>query len=142
MSGAVLSLMGAGGAASAVTINLSNQYLYGYNFGFTASAAYRLNSSGEAQQNINGGGYTTLENWCVPGSQAVNYECYASVVSGFLTAGSAATDTWLPLSSSRLWQVTQSVIGIKEAIINVGIRRAGDSTILASADIYLTAEYA
>jgi hypothetical protein len=136
MSGAVLSLLGTGGAGAAVTITLSAQFLYALTTG-TASAAFRLNTDGNAEYSENGGAYSVLEAWCVPAAQAVNYECYASLVSGLATG---TFDTWLALSSSRTWTVTQVTIGVSDAVINIGIRRAGDATILASADIYLTAE--
>jgi len=136
MSGAVLSLLGTGGAGAAVTITLSTQFLYALSTG-TASAAFRLNTNGNAEYSENGGAYSVLEAWCVPAAQAVNYECYASLVSGLATG---TFDTWLALSSSRTWTVTQVTIGVSDAVINIGIRRAGDATILASADIYLTAE--
>lgn len=141
MSGAVLSLIGAGGGASAVTITLSAQSIFAFNSFGTASAAYQLKSDGTANYSQNGGGYIFLENWCVPGAQATNYECYVTVVAGALSVGSAATDTWLALSSSRVWQVSRPTLGVNDAIINIGIRRAGTSTILASADITLEAEY-
>ena len=136
MSGAVLSLLGTGGAGAAVTITLSPQFLYAFTTG-TASAAFRLNTNGNAEYSENGGAYSVLEAWCVPAAQAVNYECYASLVSGLATG---TFDTWLALSSSRTWSVTRATIGVSDAVINIGIRRAGDATILASADIYLTAE--
>ena len=92
MTGAVLSLLGTagGGGGSAVTITVSPQFVDAYNAG-TASAAYQLNVSGTTNQSINGGAYSPLENWCVPSSEAGNYECYATLVSGVLDGGSAAT---------------------------------------------------
>lgn len=138
VSGAVLSLLGTGGGASAVTITLNSQYIYALNSFGTASADYRLNTNGNAEASENGGAYGVLEAWCIPAAQAINYECYASLVSGSLSSGTL--DTWLPLSSSRTWNVTQATLGFREAIINIGIRRVGTSTILASADITLTAE--
>jgi hypothetical protein len=140
MSGAFLTLLGAGGGASAVTINLSPQLFFAINFGAPASATYRLNSSGNAEYSENGGGYSVLEAWCIPAAQAANYECYATLVSGNLTSGTL--NTWLALSSSRSWNVTQSAPGVDSATINVGIRRVGTTTILASADIEMNAEYA
>ena len=139
MSGAVLSLLGtSGGAASAVTIRVDPAYIYGFNPGLTASAQYELNSGGGAFKSINGGASTLLYNWCVPAGQAANYEVYASLVSGSLSAGSSATDTWLALTSTRNWLVSTTTL--KYATINVGIRRVGTTTILASADINLEAE--
>lgn len=139
MSGALLTLLGAGGGASAVTINLSPQLFFAINFGAPASAAYQLNSNGNAEYSENGGAYGLLEAWCIPAAQAVNYECYATLVSGSLTSGTL--DTWLALSSSRSWSLAQNSPGVSRAVINVGIRRVSTTTILASADIEMNAEY-
>ena len=139
MSGALLTLLGAGGGASAVTINLSPQLFFAINFGAPASAAYQLNSSGNAEYSENGGAYGLLEAWCIPAAQAVNYECYATLVSGSLTSGTLGT--WLALSSSQSWSVVQNFLGTADAVINVGIRRVSTTTILASADIEMNAEY-
>ena len=141
MSGAILTLIGsAGGGGSAVTITLSPQTIFNLD-NAPVSVAYQLNSNGTANQSFNGGPYSLLENWCVPGAEAINYECYATPVVGTVDGGSAATGTWLPLSTTRFWSATQSTPGGKIVIINVGIRRAGQTTILASADIELSVEY-
>jgi hypothetical protein len=139
MSGAVLSLLGtSGGAASAVTITVDTAAIYGFNPGGTADAQYQLGTGGGAFEIVNSGVASLLYNWCVPASQTANYEVYASLVSGSLSGGSSATDTWLPMTSTRTWFV--STTSILSAELNVGIRRIGTTTILDSADIYLTAE--
>jgi hypothetical protein len=139
MSGAVLSFLGtSGGAASAVTITVNPATITGINISSTASAQYQLNSSGNAFEIVNGGLATLLYAWCVPAGQAANYEVYASLVSGSLSGGSSATDTWLALSTTRAWLV--STTSLLYATLNVGIRRVGTTTILASADIELAAE--
>ena len=139
MSGAVLSLLGtSGGVASAVTITVNPATITGINIGGTASAEYILGSSGNALESVNGGLATLLYAWCVPASQAANYEVYASLVSGSLSGGSSATDAWLALSSTQGWLVSTTTL--QYATLNVGIRRIGTTTILASADINLVAE--
>jgi hypothetical protein len=139
MSGAVLSLLGTSGdAASSVTITVNPASIFGFNPGSTADAQYQLSSGGVANEIVNSGLATRLYDWCVPASQASNYEVYATVVSGSLSGGSAATDTWLALSTTRTWFV--STTSVLSAELNVGIRRIGTTTILGSADIYLTAE--
>lgn len=140
MSGAVLSLLGTTGAggASSVTITVNSAAIFGFNPGGTASAEYILGSSGDALESVNGGLATLLYNWCIPASQAANYEVYATVVSGSLSGGSSATDAWLALSSTRGWLVSTTTVLYAE--LNVGIRRIGTTTILGSADIYLAAE--
>ena len=139
MSGAVLSLLGtSGGAASSVTITVDTAAIFGFNPGATADAQYQLSTGGVANQIVNSGLATRLYDWCVPASQTANYEVYASLVSGSLSGGSSATDTWLPMTSTRTWFV--STTSVLSAELNVGIRRIGTTTILDSADIYLTAE--
>jgi hypothetical protein len=139
MSGAVLTLLGSGGAASAVTIDLSPQLKFAINFGSPASAEYILNTNGNVEYSENGVAASVLEAWCIPAAQATNYESFATLVSGSLSGGTLGS--WLALSSTRSWEITQSSPGVTSAIFNVGIRRVGTTTILASADIELNAEY-
>ena len=143
MSGAVLNLMGASssGGASSTTITVASQYIEAYNSGANATATYQLNLNGNVYQKLNAGAYTLVPdgaNWCVPASQASNYECYATLSSGSGITGSAL-NTWLPLTATQEWIVTRSTVGVRDATINVGIRRIGDTAIVAN-DIYLYAE--
>jgi hypothetical protein len=140
MTGAVMSLLGTGGGggASAVTITVDTAYIFGFNPGSTADAQYQLGTGGGAFEIVNSGMASLLYNWCVPASQTANYEVYASLVTGSLSAGSSATDTWLAMTSTRTWLV--STTGVIYTILNVGIRRIGTTTILASADIILYAD--
>jgi len=139
MSGAVLSLLGTSGdAASSVTITVNPASIFGFNPGSTADAQYQLSSGGVANEIVNSGLATRLYDWCVPASQASNYEVYATIVSGSLSGGSAATDTWLALTSTRTWLVSTG--GVLYTELNVGIRRIGTTTILGSADITLYAD--
>lgn len=143
MSGAVLNLMGAsgGGGASSTTITVAAQYIEAYNTGASATATYRLNLNGSVYQKLNAGAYTLVPDgaaWCIPASQAANYECYATLSSGSGVTGSAF-NTWLPLTATQEWTVNRATIGVNDATINVGIRRVGDTTIVAN-DIYLYAE--
>lgn len=138
MSGAVLSLIGAaGGGGSAVTITIDPQFLYTYN-ALGASVAYQLNLNGIAYYTLNGGAAVSLGNWCTPTAQAANYECYATLVSGTLFSGT--TGSWLALTSTRIWSVVSSPGNNELTVVNIGVRRVGDTTILASADIELNAD--
>jgi hypothetical protein len=139
MTGAVMSLLGiGGGGASAVTITVDPAYILGFNPGSTADAQYQLGTGGGAFEIVNSGMASLLYNWCVPASQTANYEVYASLVSGSLSGGSSATDTWLAMTSTRTWLVSTG--GVLYATLNVGIRRIGTTTILGSADIDLYAD--
>lgn len=141
MAGVFLTLVGTtAGSGPAVTITVNPYSAFAFNtLGSPATANVSFNSSGTVTEAINGAPATTLYNWCVPTSEAPNYEIYATLTSGGVSGGSSAFNTWLALSSNRAWQVTTSA-GVASAIINVGIRRAGSTTILASADIELYAE--
>ena len=138
MSGIQMALLGAGGIN--VTITLNNQTISDLET-TSAYAYYFLTAGGLVQQSLDGGGInpTTLETWCVPTSQAANYEARVTVTSGLLSGGSAA-GTWLPLSSTRNWYVEQLAFGVTQCIFTVEIQRTGTSVILASASITLQAE--
>jgi hypothetical protein len=79
--------------------------------------------------------------WLVPGTNAADYEVYAALVSGAVTSGT--TGSWLNLGTTRTWDVSNTYLGSDsqelQAVINLGIRPVGGSTILASCDVYLTA---
>ena len=141
MGGVFLTLVGsAAGSGPAVTITVNPYIVTAFNtLGSPATANISFNSTGATTEAINGGAATTLYNWCVPAAEAGNYEIYATLTSGSVSGGSSAFNTWLALSTNRAWQVSTSS-GIASAIINVGIRRSGSTTILASADIELYAE--
>lgn len=136
MAGMALMTAGSGGGGGVATVTLSYQYIAAI-FGGTATAAYRLGSDGVVYQALNGGAYTSLETWCTPGAQAVNYECYVTLSSGTLTSGT--TGSWLPLSSNQTW--TRSASGGLNfaAELSIVIRRVGDTAIAASATIDLEA---
>lgn len=103
-----------------------------------ATAGYRLNTSGVAEELVNAA-YTTLETWLVMGSSA-SYEARATLNSGSLASGT--TGTWLALSSSREWKVTDSVFDLNpvEAEILVEIRNATTLAVIDSATVALSAE--
>jgi len=143
MSGAVLTLMGGAAGGGSASITVASQSISGFTASPTvASATYRLNSNGSVYQKINSGAYTLVAvgpNWCVPASQASNYECVVSVVSGSGVGGSSLNIP-LALSTTREWLVQQSTVGVKSATINVGIRRIGDTAFAASNTVDLYAE--
>lgn len=100
-----------------------------------ATAGYRLNSTGIAEQR-EGGSYSTLETWIAIGS-ASSYECRATVTFGALTSGTA--DTWLNLGSSREWYVQRSTSGSSDCIIIVEIRNASTLAVVSTATIEMSA---
>lgn len=104
----------------------------------TSTAGYRLNTSGIAEK-LENAAYTTLETWLVMGSSG-SYEARATLNSGSLTSGT--TGSWLALSSSREWTVTDSVFDLNpvEAEILVEIRNATTLAVIDSATVTLSAE--
>lgn len=107
-----------------------------------ANAYYFLTAGGQVEQSTEIGGINpvNLEQWCTPTSQAPNYEAYVTVTSGSLTPGSAATGTWVALSSTRYWYLQESVSGQSTfCIFTVQIRRVGTTTVLDTATITLEA---
>jgi hypothetical protein len=141
MSGAVLTLMGAtgGGGDSAVTITVNPTNIFGIDFSPapSASAEFTLDANGTAFETVNGLTPSPLFDWCVPAAQAPNYEVYATLLSGSVSGD--AVNAWLALSSTRSWEVSTPGSPVT-GTLNVGIRRAGTTTILSSADVFLYAE--
>ena len=74
--------------------------------GYKVAATYTLNTSG-AVQKTEGGSTTTLETWLQAGA-AGDYEVRATKLSGDTPTGSALA-TWLPLSSTQAWTLTDAV---------------------------------
>lgn len=127
---------------SSVVISITDQTISDLDAS-DANAYYFLTAGGQVQQSTDIGGInpTTLEQWCTPTSQASNYEAYVTVTSGSLTPGSAATGTWVALSSTRYWYVQESVSGQSTTcIFTVQIRRIGTTTVLDTATITLEAQ--
>jgi hypothetical protein len=141
MSGAILTLMGATGGGGSATITVAYQNINAYAFGDAATATYQLNSNGSVYERLNDDPYSLVffgPNWCVPASQAGNYECYATLVDGSsLSLGSSALNTWLPLTTTREWLISTG-LGAKFATLNVGIRRIGGIDIVSNdIDLYV-----
>lgn len=103
-----------------------------------ATVQYQLTNAG-VTNTINQGGTTSQGNWVTPaGAAGANYEVRASIVSGSLTSGT--TGSWLALSSTRTWALTQSSIGSSTCVLTIEIRNATSLAVLDSATITLTAE--
>jgi len=126
---------------SNVVISITDQNIFGFDAP-SAYAYYFLTAGGQVEQSTDPGGInpTNLEQWCTPTSAASNYEARVTVTSGALTGGSGA-GTWLALSSTRNWYVSESVSGSTNICdFLVEIRRTGTTTVLDSANITLEAQ--
>lgn len=102
----------------------------------TATAAYQLDSIGRIFRVVNGSA-TQIGNWVIPALEASNYEVYATGTEGFITG--SPLGSWLALSSTRQWTVTQGTYGERSDILIVEIRKIGTTTVLDTATIGLTA---
>jgi len=136
MSGVGMMLLAGGGDI----VKISNVNIYDTTTGGTASATYQLTSAGVINSIKNTGGTTSLGNWVVPGTSASNYEALVTVTSGTLTSGTSGV--WQALSVTRSWSRNRTSTGITTAGITVDIRLIGTTTVLTTASINLTAEWA
>lgn len=136
MSGIQMALLGSVGDPA--TIFITNQSIEDFTGGArAATAGYRLTSTGLAQSLINLT-FSTLETWCTPTAEAVNYEALITVTSGSLTSGT--TGSYVALSTTQTWTLNAN-IGINAlCIFTVQIRRVSTSTVLATATITLNAD--
>lgn len=136
MSGIHMALLGS--VASDPLIVLNNQTIVDATAGArNATAGYRLTSGGQAQSQINTT-FTTLEQWCTPTAEAVNYEVLVTVTSGSLSTGTSGS--YVALSSTQTWTRTATVGNINTCVFTAQIRRVGTGTVLATATITLEAD--
>lgn len=73
--------------------------------------------------------------WVTNGTPS-DYEVRATVNSGGVSSGSAATGSWLAMTSSRTWQRTSP----GSPSLTIEIRRVSDSVVVASATVTITYE--
>lgn len=120
------------------TVSITDQSITVQRLSTSATAGYRLNSSGIAER-LAGLTYTTLETWLLSGA-ASDYEVRVTLSSGTLSSGT--TDTWQSLGTSREWTVVDSALdaSIVAAVIVVEIRDATTLMILDTATINLQAD--
>lgn len=123
---------------SNVTIFISNQFISDFTGGSRAAiSGYRLTSGGLAQSLVDTT-FTTLETWCTPTGQAVNYEVFITIVSGGLTSGT--TGSWVALSTTRTWTLEFSVPNSGQCVFTAQIRKVGTTTVLSTATITLESD--
>lgn len=109
-------------------------------FGVPASALLEIQSDGDIYEQTNGGGGVDDGDWVTPTSAAgAAYDVRATLNSGALTAGT--TGTWMSLSASRGWSVTQNSAGTAAANLTIEIRDAVSLVVLATGSLDLQADY-
>lgn len=105
--------------------------------GGSQTAAYQLTSGG-AEREGEGGSFVTTNTWLLQGS-AGDYQCRMTMQSGTTFSGSP-TGSWLALSLTRTWELTDPVEGLPslqgEGLIE--IRDASTLEILDSATVNLS----
>jgi hypothetical protein len=121
-------------------ISITTQNLTNVTFSPTNSTQlYRLDANGKVYD-VKNGSASFIEDWVTPNGAASNYEALVTVTSGTLSSGTSGS--WVALSSTRDWSVTQSSVGTKTCVFTVDIRKVGTGTVLDSATITLDAEVA
>jgi hypothetical protein len=127
--------LGTLGGVSGNVVSLSDQELTDINGGF-AQSGYSLTNLGRVFWNSSVFGSMMIGDWISPVSAAPGaYEVRADLESGAVDG--SATGSWLALTSSRSWSVSE-FSNINQAALNVSIRLGGDT--LATARIELTAQ--
>ena len=103
------------------------------------TATYTVNTSGIVQK-TEGASTTTLETWLQAGASS-DYEVRATVLSGDTPTGSALA-TWMALSTSRAWTLTDAVNdGIAlTCSLQIEIRDSATGTVQDTATITITSE--
>lgn len=125
MTGSLQMLLAAG---SNVVVDFTNQTIAAGGVS-TASAGYKLTTTGEAREILNSDGTPSdnlLEQGITPSGATSNYEVYA-------TASPAPTNgtlnTWLALTSDRTWSNDQSGSGLNSTIVTFQIRPVSGSVV-------------
>lgn len=109
----------------------------------TATSAVRFNSDGTVDQGVNGV-FTQIDaatDWVIPnGAAPSNFEIRLTVSSGTApnTGGSSAVNTWLALTTNRLWELQRGSIGTLQGTWLIEIRR-GSGPVIASGSYVMDA---
>lgn len=126
-------------AGSIASVSISDQTISNSSTG-TATAAYYLRSSGQAQKSRDVG--STLMNisgeWLVAGS-ASQFEARATLQSGSNPTSGNSLGVWHPLSADVFWGVSRGTLGTTSSTLLVEIRLASSGAVLDSATITLEA---
>lgn len=132
-----------------VEVSLTNQNIgdYSTSMGLYPQASYQILYTGDVYgvREVESSP-VFLENW-LGGGNASDYEVRVTKTSGpSFEAGSSATDTWLSLAASNVytWSTApRTANGITTITFTIEIRMAASpNTVLATASVTLSAEYA
>ena len=126
-----------GPVPSSGTISISNfygtsaQYVAFDNVGASDFAIYPDNAYAYYEINSDGNVYSTgnpVEQWAFPTTAASDFEVYATLTLGSVSAGTFGS--WLSLGTSRTWACSISGVGTQDAVISFEVRRTGTATVL------------
>jgi hypothetical protein len=115
--------------------------------GVAAETRVSINRNGGIEVKLGPAAYTVVESWYVPyGAAALGdgYRVKLIQTSGAaLASGSAQLDTWLALSTARVYLLSQPVTsyGRKQATFTAYIASTASDAILASGQVVMLAEY-
>jgi hypothetical protein len=126
------------GKSFGATVNFVDTTVYAFNTGANATAGYRINPSGLDYQSLNGGAYSSLNQWVTPTSASNNYEVFATVSSGSLSSGT--TGSWVATSTNPAWTRTRTSIGTDIVVLSMQVRAVGSGTVLDTWTVTLEAE--
>lgn len=100
-----------------------------------ATAQYELTNGGDIRLTVSNNTVSDVGDWMSPkiSAFATNYEVFATLNSGTLTAGT--TGSWLGLETTRTWTRNRTSVGSNAAQIGLEIRKKGTTTVLATATI-------
>jgi len=124
----------AGGVSWAV--NLDGQTI-SYSSTANRYAGVRINADGTVdRRGGTSGSYGQIDSgtdWIIPnGAASSDFDVYCTVNSSSgagLNGGSDAVDTWLDLSTDRMWYCFRNTVGTNSANLTISIRYNGGSTL-------------
>lgn len=142
MSSAVAWLMAAMAGESFGIVTVSGESILSASFGGTVTAGVRFSSSGIVSKNVNSI-YTQIDaatDWIIPNSAAPDDYQVRCTFTGATPSG-AATNTWLALSTTREWLVTDTTDnGVAvTSTLTIEIRK-GTGAVISSGVYSLSAE--
>lgn len=125
-------LLKSGGQGGVVT--LTDDSIYDYDDDPTVPLVYfQFKTDGTVWETPPTAQINSATDWIIPNSSASSlYEIYATEFSGSGTGTPVKTgtmDSWLPMSSNRTWQLTNTSVGDYTWVIDVSIRFNGGATL-------------
>lgn len=131
------------------TLGLTNKSVNDFVFSpDTASCGFRFNVNGDAQVNDSGAGYSTPNSnqWmdddfaALPEFDASKYECGFFSVTGSTSLLSGTVDTYLTLTATRTWTLSDyySGFGLDSVTGTIRVREIANPSNIATATLTLT----